>query len=197
MSQQERNEAGKFAAKSNEMRQVRSIRLTDTTWDKLGGLANHRGITRADLVETWMEGEYFELLNKVQKMELELQTFKTNSIQLSKDTLENLNNTANQRCITRKELVLNLLNNEISRSKLIDSNHVTQLDLLSDSESAVSDDIQPLNNTALAQRLKVDASNLAKWRMKGDEKFSSYTASKDPDGLAWRYHTDEKLYYLT
>ena len=66
MSRQERNEAGKFAAKSNEMRQVRSIRLTDTTWNKLGGLANHRGITRADLVETWMEGEYFKLLNRVQ-----------------------------------------------------------------------------------------------------------------------------------
>jgi hypothetical protein len=51
MNNQNRNESGKFAAKSNENRQVRSIRLTDSTWDKLGQLASERGITRADLLE--------------------------------------------------------------------------------------------------------------------------------------------------
>lgn len=54
MNNQSRNESGKFAAKSNENRQVRSIRLTDSAWDKLGQLALERGITRADLLEEWM-----------------------------------------------------------------------------------------------------------------------------------------------
>lgn len=54
MNNQSRNESGKFAAKSNENRQVRSIRLTDPAWDKLGQLASERGITRADLLEQWM-----------------------------------------------------------------------------------------------------------------------------------------------
>lgn len=48
---QERNESGKFAAKSEEFRKVRSIRLTDATWDELGRLSDQRCITRADLIE--------------------------------------------------------------------------------------------------------------------------------------------------
>lgn len=54
MNNQSRNQSGKFVAKSNENRQVRSIRLTDSAWDKLGQLARERGITRADLLEEWM-----------------------------------------------------------------------------------------------------------------------------------------------
>lgn len=54
MNNQGRNESGKFLSKSDEKREVRSIRLTDSTWDKLGQLADERGITRADLLEEWM-----------------------------------------------------------------------------------------------------------------------------------------------
>lgn len=54
MNKQERNKLGKFLPKSEEMRKVRSIRLTDSTWEKLGKLANERSITRADLLEEWM-----------------------------------------------------------------------------------------------------------------------------------------------
>lgn len=54
MNKQERNKSGKFLPKSEEMRKVRSIRLTDSTWEKLGDLANERSITRADLLEEWM-----------------------------------------------------------------------------------------------------------------------------------------------
>ena len=50
MNKQGRNESGKFAAKSNENRQVRSIRLTDSVWDTLGKIADERSITRAYLV---------------------------------------------------------------------------------------------------------------------------------------------------
>lgn len=51
MSSQSRSEHGRFAAKSDAPREVRSIRLTDSTWEKLGDIADSRRITRADLIE--------------------------------------------------------------------------------------------------------------------------------------------------
>jgi len=58
MNNQGRNESGKFLSKSDEMRKVRSIRLTDSTWHQLGQLADERGITRADLLEEWMNSGF-------------------------------------------------------------------------------------------------------------------------------------------
>jgi len=55
MGEQGRTEGGKFAPKSDEPRHVRSIRLTDTTWEVLGAIAIQRGITRADLLEQLVE----------------------------------------------------------------------------------------------------------------------------------------------
>lgn len=51
MSAQSRSEHGRFASKSDEPREVRSIRLTDSVWQKLGEIADSRCITRADLIE--------------------------------------------------------------------------------------------------------------------------------------------------
>jgi predicted DNA-binding ribbon-helix-helix protein len=51
MAVQGRTDGGKFAQKSDEVRHVRSIRLTDSTWEALGAIATQRGITRADLLE--------------------------------------------------------------------------------------------------------------------------------------------------
>jgi hypothetical protein len=65
MSKQERRDDGKFAAKSNEIRQVRSIRLTDKAWDNLGKLAELRSITRADLIEELTENNLFDNLPEV------------------------------------------------------------------------------------------------------------------------------------
>jgi hypothetical protein len=42
---------GKFQNKSDQPREVRSIRATDSTWTKLGDYSESRGITRADLLE--------------------------------------------------------------------------------------------------------------------------------------------------
>lgn len=42
---------GKFALKNEEHRLVRSLRLTDSTWEALGVAAQSLEITRADLVE--------------------------------------------------------------------------------------------------------------------------------------------------
>ena len=55
MLPQERGERGRFAAKSDNPREVRSLRLTDTTWEKLGKAADSRRITRADLIEQLAE----------------------------------------------------------------------------------------------------------------------------------------------
>lgn len=46
-------ENGRFAAKSDADRKVRSIRATDRVWDDFGFLADQRRITRADLLEEW------------------------------------------------------------------------------------------------------------------------------------------------
>jgi hypothetical protein len=55
MAEQGRTEGGKFASKSDEPRHVRSIRLTNSTWEALGAIAIQRGITRADLLEELVE----------------------------------------------------------------------------------------------------------------------------------------------
>lgn len=47
----QRDAQGKFALKNDEHRSVRSLRLTDTTWSALGGIAESLGITRADYLE--------------------------------------------------------------------------------------------------------------------------------------------------
>jgi hypothetical protein len=57
---QDRTEGGKFAPKSSEPRHVRTIRLTDTTWEKIGYAADKRRITRADLVEQMAEDGVFD-----------------------------------------------------------------------------------------------------------------------------------------
>ncbi len=42
---------GKFTLKNQDDRQVRSLRLTDSTWKELGIASECLGITRADLLE--------------------------------------------------------------------------------------------------------------------------------------------------
>lgn len=55
MPDRQRNQGGKFVQKSDEMRKVRSVRLTDTAWNELGRIADERDITRADLIEELIE----------------------------------------------------------------------------------------------------------------------------------------------
>lgn len=195
MIQQGRNEAGKFASKSDEIRHVRSIRLTNTAWDVLGKIADSRSITRADLVENWMGGEYFDLENKAFQLELELQNLKNTSLQLSQTTLDNLIKVADKRGITREELIINLLDSCTSHNLVVEPLEHTQLDLLSESKNEFNVNISPLNNNKLAQRFGVDPSNLKKQMMKGEDRFLIYSASKDPDRLGWKYSQHEKLYY--
>lgn len=47
--------AGKFAHKSETTRKVRSVRATDQTWERLTAIADHQGMTVADLLENWAQ----------------------------------------------------------------------------------------------------------------------------------------------
>lgn len=57
MGEQDRSNSGKFAAKGDTVRAIRSIRLTDTTWDKLGDKADEHDISKADYLEALFSGE--------------------------------------------------------------------------------------------------------------------------------------------
>jgi predicted DNA-binding ribbon-helix-helix protein len=195
MSQQGRNELGKFSSKSDENRQVRSIRLTDATWNALGEVANKRSITRADLIEGWFVDGSFSLDNIIKNLELEINNLKASSVYLPESVLDNLNKIANERSITREELIINLLANYVSHNLRIEVVKHTQLDLLPEPKNKSNINVGPLNNANLAKRLGVDASNLKRQMAKGEDKFLIYSASKDPDGLGWKYSQSEKLYY--
>jgi predicted DNA-binding ribbon-helix-helix protein len=60
MAKQGRGDRGRFASKSDDFRQVRSLRLADTTWEKLGAAASQQSITRADLIERLVESGALE-----------------------------------------------------------------------------------------------------------------------------------------
>ena len=83
---QDRTEQGKFAPKSEEYRQVRSIRLTDKTWQKIGFVADKRCITRADLIEQMAEDGIFDDETHEQ------QSFQENLLSKIKATVEEILN---------------------------------------------------------------------------------------------------------
>ncbi len=56
MIEQERDN-GKFAVKGSEPRTVRSIRLTDSTWNALEDKASEQDMTKADYLEALVSGE--------------------------------------------------------------------------------------------------------------------------------------------
>ena len=51
----QRDIQGKFTLKNQDYRQVRSLRLTDSTWQELGIASECLGITRADLLENLVQ----------------------------------------------------------------------------------------------------------------------------------------------
>lgn len=71
-----RDKYGQFSQKSDEPREVRSLRLTDSTWNKMGEIAEAVKITRADVIEEIFERNLvedkkfskIELLSLVQKI---------------------------------------------------------------------------------------------------------------------------------
>lgn len=54
---QPRSRTGKFVLKGEEERKVRTVRLTDSLWNKLGKEADKRCITRTELIEELLSQE--------------------------------------------------------------------------------------------------------------------------------------------
>jgi predicted DNA-binding ribbon-helix-helix protein len=96
---------GKFQNKSDQPREVRSIRATDRTWIKLGDYAESRSITRADLLE-----ELADNLNTGSEKQLSILT--TVDMQTIISNLEeclNLKGNATNKIKTELRLILNML----------------------------------------------------------------------------------------
>jgi len=49
-----RNQSGKFSMKGDQPRHVRSIRLTDSCWEKLNHLADSKNMSIADYLEKFV-----------------------------------------------------------------------------------------------------------------------------------------------
>ena len=66
---------GKFTRKNNDYRQVRSLRLTDSTWKELGIASECLGITRADLLENLVQQnkETFSHSLEIEQLKQEVQ----------------------------------------------------------------------------------------------------------------------------
>ena len=74
---------GKFTRKNQTERQVRSLRLTDSTWKELGIASECLGITRADLLENLVrqnketfltDGEIEKLTQEINQLKQEIQS---------------------------------------------------------------------------------------------------------------------------
>lgn len=82
---------GKFTLKNQDYRQVRSLRLTDSTWKELGIASECLGITRADLLENLVQHNRSILgdLGKIEPLNLEKFSLKTEK-SLNRDELYSL-----------------------------------------------------------------------------------------------------------
>ena len=53
-----RSDTGKFVSNSDEPREVRTIRATNSIWEEMGAIAEAYGMTRADLLEGLLERRF-------------------------------------------------------------------------------------------------------------------------------------------
>jgi predicted DNA-binding ribbon-helix-helix protein len=181
MTQQGRNEDGQFLSKSDENRQVRSIRLTDITWDTLGNSADKRSITRADLIEEWVNNvnnDSFISSDRIKELELQVENLKNNSIHISDLALVKLDKAATLRRITRGELIERLIVSDVF-----------------DQKTKPGDDSQ-LPVTKLAKRLNADPKTVRDYRdSKRSRSLVEWSKSKDIDGKGWDYSPETGMYF--
>lgn len=71
-------EKGKFILKGKEERKVRTVRLTDTTWNNLEKVAQKRCITRTELIEELLEQDN-KVRDEVIRILTEALTLKANA----------------------------------------------------------------------------------------------------------------------
>jgi len=85
MMKQKRGEQGQFASKSDDYRQVKSLRLTEKTWKALGSVADSQSITRADLIEQAVNTGLLE--QSIANSRVDLQRIEKAVIQILNDPL--------------------------------------------------------------------------------------------------------------
>lgn len=107
MNKMKRDIQGKFAIKSSDYREVRSLRLTDDTWKALGIASECLGLTRADYLEEIVKSNlapcitrnnsnisasntqnFSERLPSITRHEQEMEKFRTQVQNLQKENLE-------------------------------------------------------------------------------------------------------------
>ena len=88
MANKARNTSGKFAPKSETPRKVRSVNLTDETWNRLAAVAEKTGKSRNDFLESllqdnnpFIEMVNFQTLPLMETVEVEIKTNASNTAQ--------------------------------------------------------------------------------------------------------------------
>lgn len=62
------------------------MRLTDAAWEKLGSVADSRGVTRADLIEEWAKQDFLQQLSQpiLPSKEIITKDTRKNGVQLAR-----------------------------------------------------------------------------------------------------------------
>lgn len=112
--------------------------------------------------------------------------------------------------LSKNEFVKKLINNELSSNiteikkyssqSTTNKSHIDyeQLpllpDLIENNNKEIDNCNGTLNQTKLAEKLKVSTSTIRKKRQEGYEKFKAWSCTKDPDGFGWEYVDKSKRY---
>lgn len=185
MVQQGRSKQGKFLSKSEDNRHVRSIRLTDAVWNKLGEISESQNLTRADFLEQLVKSDIVNFYNRVIELEVEISKLKSvdhltqdNCIYLSDESLLKVNKAASIWSITRHELI----------DKLVNSDSFKQI------TTTIKDN--QVTITKLAKSMNVDPKTIRDYRDgKRNQSLVEWSRTKTLDGKGWEYDPLTKLYF--
>jgi hypothetical protein len=182
MTEQGRQESGKFAAKSEEIRQVRTIRLTDAAWNKLSEWADSQTMSKADFLEDLVKTDILSTKEEIKSLQdkiFQMESANINAICLPTELIEKLDKAALLSRITRIELI----------ERIINSDYFNQiLKPLKPSSS--------IGITELAKRLGVDPKTIRDYR-DGKRKTSliEWSKTKTMDGKGWEYSPETESYF--
>lgn len=100
-----RNELGRFETKGQLHRSVRSIRVDDNHWSKMGEIADELDISRGDLLEKMIDEKRPELLPLIAEIDNQIENKIKEIIQeLNKRGENRLNIASKEKAIARRTL---------------------------------------------------------------------------------------------
>jgi hypothetical protein len=199
----------RFTIKWSEVKTLRSMRLTDHCWEKLGEIAESFKVSRADLIEDFSRSYSDDGLQDLQ-----------DSPGLSRYAIKNLSaNTEYIHCndtyasmlqqeneLLHQEFLKIKEENELLRNQLDqltnqtntqpidqqdqpDEPAVIAQDQGQDQQDQPSPKLEPLTQTALAERLGLERSSISRNRYRLPE----ISQARDPDQIAWIWVEAKKL----